>query len=94
MSDEGHGGLDGIEEAYEAAEVEREMERDRLLDVWDRNKWAMAGMVVICPVCGRSFRKLTASHVFCRRKGPGNCKDRFWNTVNDERRERAAIMNR
>lgn len=108
MSDEGHGGLDGWEEAAEAADILngthplfpgsgediRKSERDALLERWGRVKRAMAGTVVHCPVCSRSFRKLRASHVFCRHKGRGNCKDRFWNTVNDERRERAIIMGR
>lgn len=107
MSDEGHGGLDGWEEAAEAEDIMRgthplglggdevrKRERDALLERWGKVKRAMAGAVVKCPVCGRSFRKLRASHVFCRHKGRHNCKDRFWNTVNDTRRERAIIMGR
>ena len=82
-----------IEEAYESAYEDFDEERERLLEAWGLVKKAMAGALVNCPVCGHRFRKLRAAHVFCRHKGKGNCKDRFWNTVNNERRERAILMN-
>jgi len=92
MSDEEHGGLDGIEEAYEAAEIEQESKRDELLAAWDKSKRAMTGSIVSCPVCHSTFRKTRQNQAFCPVKSR-KCKDRFWNTVNDERRERAALMN-
>jgi len=92
MSDEGHGGLDGIEEAYEASEFEQQEIVNTMLASYDLSKRAAVGAQVSCPVCLKPFVKKTCGQAFCRHKGPGNCKDRFWNTVNDERRERA--MNR
>lgn len=96
MSDEGHGGLDGIEEAYEASEFEREMDAEhmRLLYQRAKAKAGPVGSVVACPGCGKDVRKVHKDHVFCSRRGPGNCKDRYWNLTNEERRERAATMNR
>jgi hypothetical protein len=88
----GDGADYGTEELYEA-DLDRSMEREELLAAWDRAKKAPGGSVIPCPVCHRRFRKLRWGHVFCRHKGQGNCKDRFWNTVNDDRRERAAMMN-
>lgn len=91
MSDEDHGGLDGLAEALESAEFERESRRDELLDAWDKSKRAITGSIVSCPVCHSTFRKTRQNQAFCPVK-PRKCKDRFWNTVNDERRERAIRM--
>lgn len=47
-----------------------------------------------CPVCGKEFRKKTKHHTFCsngRQKKGGNCKDRYWNTVDEGRKERGKI---
>jgi len=44
---------------------------------------------IVCPVCGRKFRKKTKGHVFCSNKGPANCKDTFWNLTDETRRKRA-----
>ena len=94
MSDEGHGGLEGIEEAYEAAEFEREMDAEHMRLLYQRAKIAPVGAVVACPVCAKDVHKVHKGQAFCSRRGRGNCKDRFWNTVNDERRERAILMNK
>jgi len=94
MSDEGHGGLDGIEEAYEVSEFEQQEIVNTMLASYDLAKRTAVGAQVTCPVCLKPFVKMTKGQAFCRHRGPGNCKDRFWNTVNDERRERAVIMNR
>lgn len=91
MSDEGHGGLDGIEEAYEAAEIERKMIVDDLRDLYSRAKGAPVGSVIACPVCSKEVHKVTKGQVFCSCRGPGNCKDRYWNLTNEGRQERGRL---
>jgi len=49
---------------------------------------AASGSLIACPTCGKKIAKANAK-VFCSNKGAGNCKDRYWNTVSDKRRERA-----
>lgn len=50
-------------------------------------KLAKAGDTISCPCCGKRFVKRTYQQVFCSNKGAGNCKDRYWNDV-DEKRHR------
>lgn len=95
MSDEGHGGLEGIEEALESAYDEWEGDTlEQLRRGYELAKVAVVGSTVLCPVCHRAFKKVVKAQVFDRSKGPRNCKDRYWNAVNDDRRERAIIMQR
>jgi len=66
-------------------------------------KGASVGSTVVCPTCGRSHTKTTYHKVFCSnqkrktRKVKGeqktSCKDQYWNTVDDTRRERAVAYN-
>lgn len=51
-------------------------------------KDAKVGSVIHCPTCNASHRKTTYHKVFCAKK---KCKDTYWNTVDDKRRERAKI---
>lgn len=37
------------------------------------------GCMLICPVCGKAFKKKTGNQKFCCTK----CKDRYWNMVRD-----------
>jgi len=83
-----------IEEAYDYTEDELWGSGYvvSLMGRYDQNKSAKIGDVISCPVCDKRFVKRTRDHTFCsngRRKKGGNCKDRYWNTVDDERRERA-----
>lgn len=87
-----------IEEAYEETSLSYYMEQpstntiDRMLNQYNKNKPIAKGGLVRCPSCNKLFVKKTPTHSFCsngRNKKGGNCKDRFWNTVSDERRERA-----
>jgi len=58
---------------------------------------AAVGSDIACPVFGRQHRKTTAAKVFCsngRTRRGGNCKDRFWNLVDEGRRDRAAGIQR
>ena len=53
------------------------------------NNAAKVGSRIHCANCGNVIIKKSYQSQFCSNKGRGNCKDRFWNTVDDERRERA-----
>ena len=61
-------------------------------------KAARVGEIIECAFCGRRIIKTTYHKAFCSngktRKGAGgNCKDRYWNTVDEVRRERAVFFN-
>lgn len=49
-------------------------------------KAANVGSSINCPTCNKVHPKTTYHKVFCGRK---RCKDEYWNTVSDPRRERA-----
>lgn len=59
---------------------------------YKHNLIAATGSIIECPVCSKKFKKATYHKVFCSNQkthGPENCKDRYWNTVDERRRERA-----
>lgn len=52
---------------------------------------AKVGTEIRCPWCGKKHKKTSYQKVFCsnyKTKGKKNCKDMFWNHVDDMRRER------
>lgn len=52
-------------------------------------KDAAVGSEIICPGCGCKHIKSTYNKTFCsnqKSKGNKNCKDKFWNTVDPEKR--------
>jgi hypothetical protein len=56
------------------------------------NVKAGVNTVIACPVCSKHFKKTTYHKIFCSNQkthGSGNCKDRYWNTVDPERTKRA-----
>lgn len=60
---------------------------------------AKTGSTIACPTCGKSMKKSTYNKVFCsngrtRGRGRSNCKDRYWNTVDEVRSERAEAFMR
>lgn len=88
----------GVEEAYEAADLEMQEEKEyreeHMEAAYRRAKAAPAGSTVECPVCRLPFKKRTSPQAFCSNKGRGNCKDSYWNTVDEDRRVRARHFNR
>lgn len=101
MSDCDHGGLDGLAEAAEAADFEREWNREErerrvalMPSLYHKAKRAKVGSNIECPVCGRVFCKKSYQQAFCSNKGPGNCKDVYWNTVDEDRMFRARLFKR
>lgn len=76
-----------------ALEYEIETAGDFAMDqLYARAKAARVGSMIACPTCGKEHLKTTYHKVFCsngKTKRGGNCKDRYWNTVDEERSERA-----
>lgn len=57
--------------------------------VYKTTKAARVGIITECPCCGGKFLKRAYQQTFCSNKGPYNCKDRYWNEVDPERKARA-----
>ena len=49
---------------------------------YEYNKGVPVGRKIFCPCCSEIFTKRSYQHSFCSNKGKGNCKDRYWNTLN------------
>jgi hypothetical protein len=52
-------------------------------------KTAKVGELITCPACGKQFIKKTYNQIFCnnaKTKKSYNCKDRYWNTVDPNKR--------
>jgi ssDNA-binding Zn-finger/Zn-ribbon topoisomerase 1 len=54
---------------------------------------AKVGTMIRCPVCNKLIKKKSYQHKFCSNRGRGNCKDRYWNSVDEIRRARAVRFN-
>ena len=73
-------------------EIDREIAEEDYKRAF-RNSWALydnaslakVGSVIRCPVCGKKITKTTYHKKFCCMK----CKDKFWNSFDPQRRERA-----
>jgi len=51
------------------------------------------GKIIQCPCCTRDHMKTAYNKVFCsnyKTRGNRNCKDRYWNIVDDKRAIRAS----
>lgn len=57
---------------------------------YDLNKKAKVGETICCPTCRKKFRKKSYQQAFDKTK----CKDRYWNTTDPERLERAKQWNK
>lgn len=44
-------------------------------------KAAKTGQEVQCPTCAKPFVKASYQQAFCSNRGPGNCKDAYWQTM-------------
>lgn len=63
-----------------------------MLQAYTSAKSSPVGSTVHCPTCGVAHIKTTYQKVFCsngKTKRGGNCKDVYWNSVDDKRSERA-----
>lgn len=50
------------------------------------SKSAKVGDTCICPSCGTEFIKENYQQAFCKTKGKTVCKDKYWNTVTETKR--------
>jgi hypothetical protein len=81
--------------AEEERKERREANESMLGDM--RSRYAVArraemGATIECPCCKKRIVKRTYHRVFCSNQkthGRKNCKDRYWNMVDDKRRDRA-----
>ncbi len=78
----------------EDREVRLADERDRMRAAYQAARQAKVGSMIECPTCRREVRKRSYQQVFCSNKGRANCKDRYWNTVDDVRTARAREFDR
>jgi hypothetical protein len=58
--------------------------------LYETNKAAKVGETICCAFCKKSIQKKSYQQAFCRTK----CKDRFWNSTVDSRRERANLFSK
>lgn len=89
-----------IEEAIEHAKDIPDKIR-RMRTVYLASKQAKVGTTITCPVCGKRFVKKSYQQAFCsngnKQKnnthlGVKNCKDKYWNFVDDSRRFRMMVV--
>jgi hypothetical protein len=59
--------------------------RQSMKSLYDTAKAAPVGSKILCPTCRRSHRKTSYQKIFCCNTGRGNCKDRYWNSVDELR---------
>ena len=90
----GDGELGMMDPSYfEVVELMRERSfeklRDSMMLIYDFNIKVKVGNYMRCPTCVKSIIKKSYQHKFCCTKH----KDKYWNTVNDVRRERAKRYN-
>ena len=75
---------DDDEEIVELSTAKIELFQSR----YNAAKTAKVKEIVHCPTCNKRHLKTTYHNIFC--KNP-KCKDTYWNTVSDNRRESAKI---
>lgn len=102
MGDESEA-LQDWEDGYQAEEQYEEEQREirqekyfkKLSDMkgrYEDNKKSAIGTTIRCAGCGRQIVKRSYQTQFCSNKGFGNCKDKYWNNVPEERRDRACFI--
>jgi hypothetical protein len=76
-------------------EADREKSYQEKRDLYTIAKNAKVGTMIACPNCKKMHLKTTYHKVFCNNQkthpGKRSCKDRYWNTVDPTRRERALM---
>ena len=56
------------------------------------NSKAAIGSEIACACCSKVIVKKSYQTQFCSNKGPGNCKDKYWNNTDEKRRLRAQTI--
>lgn len=80
--------LEGMEEPEELSRFDNSS-AEVLTGRYEANKLEPVKSTLKCPVCSKAFVKNSYQKAFCSNKGVQNCKDKFWNSVREDRFERA-----
>ena len=85
----------GQEECYDIEDLEfngfnAHSLADEYLRLYNKAKAAKVGSDILCPVCAAIHKKTTYHKVFDKK----SCKDTYWNTVDENRRDRAKFFSR
>lgn len=57
-----------------------------MLETYRLNKVAKVGTECTCPSCNTKFIKTSYQQAFCKSKSGTRCKDKFWNTIDPNKR--------
>ena len=87
LNDQGDGGAEDF--FREMNEQHYQNHINEMLARYRDNKRADIGTTIECPCCAKKIIKKSYQTQFCSNKGKGNCKDTYWNNVNDDRRDRS-----
>lgn len=78
---------DALTDQHDGTSIELEYDIERYISDYNIAKSAAVGCIVNCPVCRKQFKKSRPDQAFA--PGHRKCKDRYHNTTNPDRRERA-----
>ena len=84
--------MEPTEEELEEREARNEERLQRMKRLYEAAKATKVGIIVCCPTCSKMFKKKSYQQAFCSNKGKQNCKDVYWNSVDEDRRLRASIF--
>lgn len=62
------------------------MKRNFMISQYTTNKTLKVGSTTRCPSCGTTFIKSSYQQIFCKSKSRTKCKDKYWNTVDEDKR--------
>ena len=63
------------------------MKKQEMQRLYNINKKLFVGDLCFCPACNTAFIKESYQQVFCKStSNKTKCKDRYWNTVDENRR--------
>ncbi len=63
---------------------------ENIKEIYEKAKSAKVGDTCICPSCGAEFEKTNYQQAFCKSKEGTICKDKYWNTVTEDKRNNSA----
>lgn len=58
----------------------------KIKERYELNKESKVGEDLICPSCGSKFTKGNYQQAFCKTKPKTQCKDKYWNTIDPNKR--------
>jgi hypothetical protein len=77
----GYGLDEEIEIEYEGSDFANEQEAREMRSRHAHNKKAAVGSMINCAACSKRMKKKSYQTQYCSNKGRGNCKDQYWNVV-------------